>query len=196
MVDKQNKNLEELDKENIADIFYGLVDSIKKEVIDSNQYKYLEGNYWILSLYNDNINLYLINPYMRIVKAYIRDRLKEEEIPSDKELIYLNILLYYNLYEEIIKELVRMKFGDMYCADKAHTIINEYLYFLRTSKKRYHLNGKYVSYSIPEDYDPDFWFKLIEALDDLRYGRFMKFLTMMNTFCSSFSNMEKADDPK
>lgn len=75
MVDKQNKSLEELDKENIADIFYGLVDSIKKEVIDSNQYKYLKDNYWILSLYNNNINLFLINPYMRILKYYIRDRL-------------------------------------------------------------------------------------------------------------------------
>lgn len=196
MVDKQNKSLEELDKETIANIFEGLIDSINKEERDSNLYKYFEDIAHSFSLYGDDIYFKLIIPYESCARTYIRDFLEKKGISKDKLYIYSNILLHFNFYENHIRELITKKFGSICCVDQTHTIINEYLYFLRTGEKRYDLKDKYVCYSIPKDYDPDFWFEVIEGLYDLQYGNPMKYLKIMNIYCSSFSNTEKVDDSK
>lgn len=196
MVDKQNKSLEELDKDNIAGIFYGLVDSIKKEVIDSNQYKYFKDRASSFSLCRDEIYSKLMSPYKTCLDLYIRDRLEKEGISKDKLGIYTNILLYYDFYKIHIKKLISKKYGYPCCVDKTSTIIKEYLYFLRTGEKRYDLKNKYVCYSILKDYDPDFWFDLIEGLYHLKYGNPTKYLRIFSIYCLSFSNMEKADDSK
>lgn len=196
MVDKQNKSLEELDKETIGNILNRLIYSTNKEERDSNLYKYFKDRASSFSLCRDEIYSKLMSPYKTCLDVYIRDRLEKEGISRDKLGIYTNILLYYDFYKINIEKLIEKKYGYPCCVDKTNTIIKEYLYFLRTGEKRYNLKGKYVCYSILEDYDPDFWFDLIEGLYHLKYGNPTRYLIIFSIYCSSFSNMEKADDSK
>jgi len=117
--------------------------------------------------------------WSKFIDGYVRSEVSKN---SDVQFIYKN----YHFIEVNFKYLFKKVNGNAYCADRARTMVSSLVIFFETGKKiEFDYSQEYI-YQLPETIfkDHDHIVTYYEALKDLRYGRYEKYLEALKLVLS------------